>query len=72
MAGMFSEADWEDLALDILLELDWQKLTGTDIAFGEPDGRPQRVRLMSPNPVRDPLWLLPPDPPGRASCHATV
>lgn len=36
MAGMFSEADWESLARDTLLELDWQKLTGSDIAFGEP------------------------------------
>nr|WP_219065446.1 type I restriction endonuclease subunit R [Candidatus Mycobacterium methanotrophicum] len=35
----FSEADWEQLALDVLGEREWPKLTGTQIAPGAEGGR---------------------------------
>ena len=37
--SMFSEADWEQLALESLGRQDWQPLKGTDIAPGTEDGR---------------------------------
>lgn len=69
MAGMFSEADWEGLALDTLLELDWEKLTGTDVAFGEPDDKPRRAghgTLEIPVLVLEALRRLNPDLPESA------
>lgn len=35
----FSEADWEDIALEVLAEREWQPLRGTEIAPGTEDGR---------------------------------
>lgn len=45
----FSEADWEQLALDTLGEHEWQELTGTQIAPGVEGGRQSWTDIVLPD-----------------------
>ncbi len=60
----FSEADWELVALDTLVEHEWQKLTGTDIAPGAGGGRDSWADIVLPDRMLTKMRELNPSVPG--------
>jgi type I restriction enzyme R subunit len=60
----FSEADWEQVALDTLGEREWVTLTGTQIAPGTDNGRDSWADIVLPSRMLDKLRELNPDVPG--------
>jgi type I restriction enzyme, R subunit len=59
----FSEADWEQVALDTLAEREWVKLTGTQIAPGADGGRESWADIVLPSRMLDKMRELNPDVP---------
>lgn len=60
----FSEADWEQVALDTLGEHEWKTMTGTDIAPGADDGRESWADIVLPDRMLTKMRKLNPDVPG--------
>jgi type I restriction enzyme R subunit len=60
----FSEADWEQLALDALGEHGWQALTGTQIAPGTDGGRQSWGDMVLPERMPATMRELNPEVPG--------
>jgi type I restriction enzyme R subunit len=60
----FSEADWEQVALDTLGEHEWVPLTGSQIAPGADDGRDSWADIVLPDRMLTKMRELNPDVPG--------
>jgi type I restriction enzyme R subunit len=60
----FSEADWEQVALETLGEREWTVLTGTQIAPGADDGRESWADIVLPSRMLAKMRELNPDVPG--------